>query len=152
MALIRDTRTVQTASGAVQRQSHWIDDSRLSFLSHHDNGRDILQMLFQAIGTKHFLRYLDFLYMSAALLTNSGTQIDRNINEGSKDRVRSVVLAYNSSKTELRLWKNKNVGSTRVKRYVDFCLFNITRKFSPFGRVLSTGISRQAPSIYNESQ
>ena len=77
VALIRDTRTVQTASGTVQRQSVWIDDSGLSFLSRRDNGRDILQMLFQAIGTKHFLRYLDFLYMSAALLTNSRTQIDQ---------------------------------------------------------------------------
>ena len=73
MALIRDTRTVQTASGAVQRQSDWIDDPMLSFLSHRDNDRGISQMLFQPIGTKHFLRYLDFLYMSAALLTNSGT-------------------------------------------------------------------------------
>ena len=110
MAIIRDTRTVQTASGAVQRQSHWIDDSGLSFLSRRDNGRDILQMLFQAIGTKHFLRYLDFLYMSAALLTNSGTQIERNINEGSKDRVRSVVLSNNSSKDRTGTIENKKRG------------------------------------------
>ena len=109
VALIRDTRTVQTASGAVQRQSHWIDDSGLSFLSRRDNGRDILQMLFQAIGTKHFLRYLDFLYMSAALLTNSPTQGIPGL-KGSNDRVRSVVLSNNSSKDRTGTIENKKRG------------------------------------------
>ena len=144
MALIRDTRTVQTASGAVQRQSNWSDDPMLSFLSHRNNDRGISQMLFQPIGTRHFLRYLDFLYMSAALLTNSRTQGIPGL-KGSKDRVRSVVLSNNSS-------KDRTGSDGLATGFVDSCLFNITRKFSPFGKVRSTGISLQAPSIYNESQ